>query len=88
MDWFRYNRGLCHEIVKFSFRIYFIAFTYTEEAVTDRSSRPEVFRKKGFPRKFTKFTGKHRCQSLFFNKVPGLACNFIKKIVSGTGVFL
>ena len=65
-----------------------MAFTYTEEAVTDRSSRPEVFRKKGFPRKFTKFAGKHRCQSLFSNKVAGLACNFIKKIISDTGAFL
>ena len=35
----------------------------------DRSSRPEVFYKKGVPRNFAKFTGKHLCQSLFFNKV-------------------
>ena len=47
-----------------------------------RSSRPEVFCKKGVLRNFAKFTGKHLCQSLFFNKVAGLwplACNFIKK---------
>ena len=31
-----------------------------------RSSRPEVFYKKGVLRNFTKFTGKHLCQSLFF----------------------
>ena len=31
-------------------------------------SRPEVFCKKGALRNFTKFTGKHLCQSLFFNK--------------------
>ena len=37
-----------------------------------RSSRPEVFCKKGVLRNFTKFTGKHLCQSLFFNKVAGL----------------
>ena len=43
------------------------------------SSRPEVFCKKGVLRNFTKFTGKHLCQSLFFNKVADLACNFIKK---------
>ena len=33
-------------------------------------------------RNFAKFTGKHLCQSLFFNKVTGLrpeVCNFIKK---------
>ena len=35
----------------------------------DRSSRPEVFCKKVVLRNFSKFTGKHLCQSLFFNKV-------------------
>ena len=35
--------------------------------------------KKGVLRNFVKFTGKHPCQSLFFNKVAGQACNFIKK---------
>ena len=38
-----------------------------------RSSRPEVFCKKGVLKNFTKFTGKYLCQSLFFNRVPGLA---------------
>ena len=33
---------------------------------------PEVFFKKGVPRKFAKFTGKHLCQGLFFNKTAGL----------------
>ena len=37
-----------------------------------RSSRPEMFCKKGVLRNFVKFTGKHLCQSLFFNKVVGL----------------
>ena len=36
---------------------------------THRSSLPEVFCKKGVLINFTKFTGKHLCQSLFFNKV-------------------
>ena len=36
-----------------------------------RSSRPEVFCKKVLLRNFVKFTGKHLCQSLFFNKVAG-----------------
>ena len=36
-----------------------------------RSSRPEVFCKKDVLRNFTKFTAKHLCQSLFFNKVAG-----------------
>ena len=43
----------------------------------DRSSRPDVFCEKGVLRNFAKFTGKHLCQSLFFNKVAGLS--LIKK---------
>ena len=39
---------------------------------TFRSSHPKVFCKKVVLRNFTKFTGKHLCQSLFFNKVAGL----------------
>ena len=45
-----------------------------------RSSRPEVFCKKGVLRNFAKFTGKHLCQSLFFNKVAGLrSATLLKK---------
>ena len=36
------------------------------------SSRPEAFFKLGVLKNFAKFTGKHLCQSLFFNKVAGL----------------
>ena len=36
-----------------------------------RSCRPEVFCEKGVLRNFSKFTGKHLCQGLFFNKVAG-----------------
>ena len=39
---------------------------------TDRSSRLEVFYRKGVLRNFAKLIGKHLCQSLFFNKVAGL----------------
>ena len=38
-----------------------------------KSSRPEVFCKKGVLRNFAKFTGKHLCQRLFFNKKESLA---------------
>ena len=37
-----------------------------------RSSHPEVFYRKGALTNFTKFLGKHLCQSLFFNKVTDL----------------
>ena len=33
---------------------------------------PEMFCNKGVLRNFAKFTGKHLCQSIFFNKVAGL----------------
>ena len=43
------------------------------EICSSRSSRPEVFLKKGVLRNSTKFTRKHLCQSLFFNKVAGFS---------------
>ena len=36
-----------------------------------RSIRPDMFCKKGVLKNFAKFTGKHLCQSLFFNEVAG-----------------
>ena len=38
---------------------------------------PEVFYKKGALKNFSKFTGKLLCQSLLFNKIPGLS-KFLK----------
>ena len=38
-----------------------------------RSSCPEVLCKKVVLKSFARFTGKHLCQSLFFNKVAGLS---------------
>ena len=44
------------------------------------SSRLELFCKKGVLRNFTKFTGKHLCQSLLFNKVAALrSATLLKK---------
>ena len=50
-----------------------------QKCVIARSSRPKVFCKKSVLRNFTKFTGKHLCQILIFNKVAGLRHNFIIK---------
>ena len=44
-----------------------------------RSSRSEVFCKTSVLRNFAKFTGKHLCQSLFFNKVAGLRSASLSK---------
>ena len=43
-----------------------------EKHSADRSSRPEVFCKKGVYKNFARRTGKHLCQSLFLNKIAGL----------------
>ena len=56
--------------------------------ISYRSSRIEVFFKKGVLKNLAKFTEKHRCQGLFFNEVIGTACIFINKRYCGTGVFL
>ena len=44
-----------------------------------RNSLLDVFCKKGVFKNLAKFTGKHMCWSLIFNKVTGIAWNFIKK---------
>ena len=44
----------------------------------NRSSRPEVFCNKDIFKNFSKFTGKHLCQSLFLNKVACARRNFAK----------
>ena len=62
---------------------------------SNQKQSPEVFYKKGVLKNFAKFTGKHLCQSLFFNKVAGLR-NFAKPMPEtlcqkgdfGTGAFL
>ena len=46
------------------------AYSFIDENI--RSSRPEVFCKKGVLRNFAKFAGKHLCQSPFLNKVAGI----------------
>ena len=38
-----------------------------------------MFCEKGVLGNFTKFTGKHLCQGLFFNKVAGLKCATLLK---------
>ena len=48
-----------------------------------RSSHREVFCKKVVLKNFAKFTGKHLCQSLFFNKVAGLRQLFLQNTSGG-----
>ena len=52
---------------------------YEEDNII-RSSRSQMSLKIGVLKKFTIFTGKHLCWSLFFNKAAGLqVCNFTQK---------
>ena len=65
-----------------------ISFVAIYLAANTRSSHKKCSKKKGVLRNFTKFTGKHLCQSLFFNKVAGLRSTTLLKRDSGTGAFL
>ena len=58
-----------------------IQFTYFFISVLSmvRSSHRRCSVRKGVPRNFKKFTGKHLCQSLFFNKVLRNYAKFTKK---------
>ena len=49
---------------------------------------PEVFYQEGVFKNFTKFTGKHLCWSLFFDKLQAWDLQFYLKWDSSTGVFL
>ena len=65
-------------IEQFSANIIFEQISYESsnqwEAVVQRCSLKKMFLENS-----QKFTGKHQCQSLFFNRVAGLGCNFIRK---------
>ena len=54
-----------------TFELNTFLLSYHTEAVSQRCSV-----RKGVLRNFAKFTGKHLCQSLFFNKVAGLTFSY------------
>ena len=56
---------------------YYLSFFHDKRL---KSSRPDVFCNKSVLRNFSKFTGKHLCQRLFFNKIAGLrSATLLKK---------
>ena len=61
----------------FSFRPYSARLLFA--ALYFRSIRLEVFCKNSVLENLAKFTGKHMCWGLFFNKVAGLKNNFFYK---------
>ena len=68
--------------------ILYIILCIMSKIILCQKQPPEVFCKKGVLRNFSKFTGKHLCQSLFFNKVASLKPATLLKRDSGTGIFL
>ena len=50
-----------------------VSMTFKYEILIVRCSQQRCFIKKGVLKIFTKFTGKHLCQSPFFNKVSGVS---------------
>ena len=56
--------------------------TAVKTSLKRRSSHQRCSMRKGVLRNFTKFAGKHLCQTLFFNKVTGLRpATLLKKIL-------
>ena len=71
----RYRKStLRHNIGRF--------FKFFSQSGSYRSSHGRCSVKKGVPRNFAKFTGKHLCQSLFLNRVAGdMPATLFKKIL-------
>ena len=74
LSFLKIQKKLKHGVIaKSDYHIYLLIF---------RSSRPEVFRKKGVLKHLTKFTGKDLHQRLFLNKVAGLATESLTQVFS------
>ena len=67
------NKNVAHRVDKTSFWSNFCPLNVLNVYKVQKQP-PEVFLKKGVLRNFAKFTGKHLCESAFFNKVAA-ACN-------------
>ena len=68
---FQLNTISYSKVIFFKTYFFSISISYMQ-ILYDQKQPPEVFYKKVVLRSFTKFTGKHLCQSLFLNKVAGL----------------
>ena len=64
-------------------KTYFKFVSLKSKVRIGRSSHRRCSVRKGVLRNFGKFTGKHLCQSLSFNKVAGLACFWIGLSAAG-----
>ena len=66
--------------VKQNYKLYALLGYPMTEGNLIRSSRPGVFGKKVVLRNFAKFTRKHLCQNLFFNKAAGLRQKMVQNL--------
>ena len=76
------KRYLFQDKIYYLNKIYFCfaKIKFSKHTLYKQKQPPEVFYQKSVLRDFTKFTGKHLCQSLSFNKVAGLSsATFLKK---------
>ena len=55
------------------------SFDFSKSWTVYRNNHSQMFFKTGVFKIFAKFTGKHLCQSLFFNKVAGPKTSFKKR---------
>ena len=68
----RILKNICERLLlKRSLKIFTLCWLL-ETCNTYRSNHQRCSREKGVLKNFTELTGKHLCQSLFFNKVAGL----------------
>ena len=66
------NMCFMYGVIYYRYHLTIFATKFSHRCLTKQKQPPEVFCKKGVLRNFAKFTGKHLCQSLFFDKVAGL----------------
>ena len=67
-----YDAFIANTSVMISLHLKQVFFDQQFTSLIDRSSNQRCSIKKGVLKNFAKITGKHVCQSLFFNKVAGL----------------
>ena len=81
---FCFNKSICARLLSVvntnQKRHWYTCFGYARFKCTNSRSSPlEMFYKKGVLKNFVKFTGKHRCQSLFLIKFQAEAYNLLIK---------
>ena len=92
---FYFCKELCETRISYAGDLYNLAnigflksFQKSWKTETARSSHRRCSMKKGVLKAFSKFIGKHLCQSLFVNKFAGLSLQLYEKRDCGADIFL